>query len=121
MPPMELPATNRPIAATSAFGLTSSARYAIAEAGIPAIAAPWTARSATSHSRFGAKGTSRPTPTATTIEQVIIRVRPNRSDSALSGSTNRARAPVAADTVQLAWPAVTPKPSEIAGSSAWVE
>ncbi len=121
MPPMEFPATNRPIAATRALGLTSSARYAIAEAGIPAIAAPWTARSATSHSRFGAKGTSRPTPTATTIEQVIIRVRPNRSDSALSGSTNRASAPVAADTVQLAWPAVTPKPSEIAGNSAWVE
>lgn len=102
MPPMEFPATNRPIAATRALGRTSSARYAIAEAGIPAIAAPCTARSTTSHSRFGAKGMRSATPTATAIEQVIIRVRPNRSDSALSGRTNSARAPVAADTVQLA-------------------
>lgn len=66
------------------------------------IAAPWTARSATSHSRLGANGTSRPTPTARAIAQVIIRVRPNRSDRALSGRTNSASAPVAADTVQLA-------------------
>lgn len=66
------------------------------------IAAPWTARSATSHSRFGANGTRSPTPTATSMETVIIRVRPKRSESALRGRTNRASAPVAADTVQLA-------------------
>lgn len=103
MPPMLLPATNRPIAATRAFGRTSSARYAIADAGSPASAAPWTARSAISQPIDGAKGTSSPITTATASEAVIIWRRPKRSESALSGRTQRARAPVAAETVQLAW------------------
>ncbi len=121
MPPMLLPATNRPIAATSALARTSSARNAIAEAGSPASATPWTARSATSQPRSGANGTSSAISAATDREAVIIVRRPKRSDSALSGTTARARPKVAADTVQLAWSAATPRSVEIAGSSAWVE
>ncbi|SCE01959.1 hypothetical protein GA0115249_112151 [Streptomyces sp. PpalLS-921] len=121
MPPMLLPATNRPIAATRALGRTSSARYAIAEAGSPASAAPWTARSAISQPSEGANGTSSPTRTATVRDAVIICRRPKRSESALSGRTHRASAPVAAETVQLAWPAVAPKEAETAGSRACVE
>ncbi len=121
IPPMLLPATNSPIAAISALGRTSSARYAIAEAGSPASAAPWTARSAISAPIDGANGTSSPTSTATASDAVIICRRPNRSESALSGRTNRASAPVAADTVQLACPAVASNEAETAGSSAWVE
>lgn len=121
IPPMLLPATNSPIAATSAFGRTSSARYAIADAGSPASAAPWTARSAISQPSEGANGTSSPTSTATVSEAVIICRRPNRSDSALIGSTHSASAPVAAETVQLAWLTVAPREAETAGSRAWVE
>lgn len=121
IPPMELPATNRPIAATSALGRTSSARYAIAEAGRPARAAPWSARSAISAPSEGANGTSRPTATATDRDAVITVRRPNRSDRALSGRTHRASAPVAPDTVQLAALALTPKSAETRGSRACVE
>ncbi len=121
IPPTLLPATNRPIAVTSARGRTSSARYAVAEAGSPASAAPCTARSATSAGSEGAKGTSSPTVTARASEAVMTVRRPNRSDSALIGSTNTARPPVAAATVQLASLAVTPRSPEISGSRAWVE
>ena len=121
IPPMLLPATNMPIAPTSARGRTSSPRYAIAEAGTPASAAPCTARSATRAPRFGASGTSTATTRATASETVISRARPNRSERALSGSTNRASPPVAADTVQLAALAVAPRSAEISGSRAWVE
>ncbi|CAM5740559.1 hypothetical protein SHIRM173S_01126 [Streptomyces hirsutus] len=116
-----MPATNSPIAVTRAFGLTSSARYAVAEAGTPARAAPWSARSATRAPSDGAKGTSSPTVTATAREAVITVRRPYRSDSALIGSTNTARPPVAAATVQLASPALTPRSPEISGSRACVE
>ncbi|GFM98991.1 hypothetical protein Sfulv_38020 [Streptomyces fulvorobeus] len=121
MPPMLLPATNRPIAAISAFGRTSSARYAIADAGTPASAAPWTARRAISQPRDGAKGMRSPISAATASDAVIIRRRPKRSERALSGSTHSASAPVAAETVQLACPAVAPNEAETAGSTAWVE
>ena len=121
MPPTLLPATNRPIAVTSARGVTSSARYAVAEAGSPASAAPWTARSATSTGSDGAKGTSSPTVTATASDAVMTVRRPKRSDSALIGSTDTARPPVAAATVQLASLAVPPMSPEISGSRAWVE
>ena len=121
MPPMLLPATNRPMAPTSALARTSSARKAIAEAGSPASATPWTARSAISQPRDGANGTSIARSAATDSEAVIIVRRPNRSDTALSGITPAARPKVAAETVQLAWSARTPRSAEIAGSSACVE
>ncbi len=121
MPPTLLPATNSPIAVTSAFGRTSSARYAVAEAGSPASAAPCTPRSTTSAPSDGAKGTSMPTVTATASEAVITVRRPKRSDRALIGRTNRASPPVAAATVQLASLAATPNSPEISGSRAWVE
>lgn len=121
IPPTLLPATNRPIAVISALGRTSSARYAVADAGSPASAAPCTARSTTSAPIDGAKGTSRPTVTATARDAVINVRRPKRSDSALIGRTNSASPPVAADTVQLASLALTPKSEETSGSRAWVE
>lgn len=121
IPPTLLPATNSPIAVTSAFGLTSSARYAVAEAGSPARAAPCTARSTTSAVSEGAKGTRRPTVTATASDAVMTVRRPKRSDRALIGSTNSARPPVAAATVQLASLAATPNSPEISGRRACVE
>ncbi len=121
IPPTLLPATNSPIAVTSAFGVTSSARYAVAEAGSPASAAPWSARSATSAPSDGANGTSRPRVTATASEAVMTVRRPNRSDRALIGSTNSARPPVAADTVQLASLALTANSPDTSGSRACVE
>ncbi len=76
IPPTLLPATNSPIAVISALGLTSSARYAVADAGSPARAAPWSARSTTSTPSDGAKGTSRPIVTATASDPVMTARRP---------------------------------------------
>ena len=121
IPPTLLPATNRPIAVISALGLTSSARYAVADAGSPARAAPCSARSTTRTPSDGAKGTSSPIVTATASDPVMTARRPKRSDRALIGSTNSASPPVAAATVQLASLAATPNSPEISGSSACVE
>ncbi len=121
IPPMLLPATNSPMAATRALARTSSARNAIAEAGRPASAMPWTVRSAIRTPRDGANGTSSAIRAATASEPVIRVRRPRRSETALSGITPSARPKVAAETVQLAWSGETLRSLEIAGSRAWVE
>ncbi len=70
----------------------------MAVAGVPAIAAPWAARSASSHAKSGARLTATPSTTAAIIAIVSARCRPSRSATMLHGSTASASPPVAADT-----------------------
>lgn len=56
----------------------------------------------------------------TIAETSMMRVRPNRSESALAGMIDRASIPVVTETVRAAEAGLTPRSAESAGSTACV-
>ncbi|CPW38300.1 Uncharacterised protein [Mycobacteroides abscessus] len=119
-PPTVVPAMYLPIAEPSDPGCTSSAKNAIATAGIPARAAPSAARPINNTANVGLAGRSSPMIVVTIAETSMTRVRPNRSESALAGMIDRASIPVVTETVRAAEAGLTPRSAESAGSTAWV-